>query len=92
MPNMVTIAGASVDADDPCALYQALYAVKLKLLAGEQMEEIEIRSPVNQRRLRVAVANMKAIDDELMRLATACAAKNGAGRVRYAKRIRFTRC
>jgi hypothetical protein len=88
MANMVTIDGHSVDAEDPCALYQALYAVKLKLLAGDRVEEIEIRSPVNQRRLRVAAGNIKALDAELMRVASACSAKNGR-RVRYAKRIRF---
>lgn len=90
MPKIVTIGGASVDVEDPCALYQALYSAKLKLLAGERLEEIEIRSPVNQRRLRVAASNMKAIDDELMRLDTACAAKSGK-RLRYAKRMRFVR-
>lgn len=90
MANMVTIDGNSVDAEDPCALYQALYAVKLKLLAGDRVEEIEIRSPVNQRRLRVAASNIKALDDELMRLASACSAKSGQ-RTRFAKRIRFVR-
>lgn len=88
MATMVTIGGASVDQDDPCALYQALYAVKLKILAGDRIEEIEIRSPVNQRRLRVAATNIKVLDDELMRLAAACSAKDGK-RLRYAKRMRF---
>jgi hypothetical protein len=87
---MITIGGVSVDAEDPCALWQALYSAKLKLLAGERVEETEIRSPVTHRRLRVSVTNMDALDAELARLAQACAAKNGGGRVRYAKRIRFT--
>jgi len=89
MPTMVTIGGASVDQDDPCALYRALYAIKLQFLAGDHVEEIEIRSPVNQRRLRVSAANIKALDEELMRLASACSAKAG-GRMRFAKRIRYT--
>ena len=50
----VKIAGALVDTDDPCALYQALYAAKIKLLAGEEIEETEIRSPVTQQRLKIA--------------------------------------
>ena len=48
--SVVTIGGVSVDTDDPCALWQALYAYKLKVLAGEQVEEFEIRSPVTNRR------------------------------------------
>lgn len=89
MPNLVTIGGVYVDADDPCALYQALYAAKIKLLAGERLEETEIRSPVTSRRLKVAASNMAALDAELMRLSTACTAKTG-GRARYAKRLRFS--
>lgn len=88
MPTMVMIGGASVDAEDPCALYQALYSAKLQLLAGERIEETEVRSPVTQRRLRVAVTNIAAIDDELRRLSAACEAKHGR-RTRFAKRIRF---
>ena len=90
MPTMVTIGGASVDAEDPCALYQALYSAKIKLLAGERVEETEVRSPVTHRHIRVSVSNIAALDQELARLAQAWAAKNGTGRVRYAKRIRFT--
>lgn len=88
MANDVTIGGTTVDADDPCALYQALYAAKIKLLAGERVEETEIRSPVTSRRLKVAASNMAALDTELMRLSAACSAKSG-NRSRYAKRMRF---
>ena len=80
--SVVTIGGVSVDTDDPCALWQALYAYKLKVLAGEQLEEFEIRSPVTNRRSRFTPANMAALDDELTRLQRACDAKNG-------KRTRF---
>lgn len=89
MPNMVTIGDVSVDADDPCALYQALYAAKVKLLAGERIEETEIRSPVTSRRIKVAVSNMAALDAELMRLSSACSAAQTGRRARYAKRMRF---
>lgn len=91
MPNMVTIGGVSVDADDPCALYQALYSAKLKLIAGDRLEEVEVQSPATRRRIRVATANIKDIDAELMRLQAACEAKSGR-RSRYAKTIRFSRC
>ncbi|MDG4895568.1 hypothetical protein P9272_18520 [Mesorhizobium sp. WSM4976] len=89
MPTMVTINGVAVDAEDPCALYQALYAVKLGILAGEHVEELQIQSPVTRELMRVSSTSMAALDQELMRLSQACAAKTG-GRVRYAKRIRFT--
>lgn len=90
MPNLVTIGGASVDADDPCALYQALYAQKLRMIAGERVEETEIRSSVSQRRIKLSAANMSALDAELMALSAACTAKTGNGkRTRFAKSMRF---
>lgn len=92
MPTFVKIGGVSVDTEDPCALHQALYAQKLKMLAGERVEETEIRSPVSQRRVKLSPANMAALDAELMALAAACTAKTGGKRQRFAKSMRFTRC
>lgn len=89
MPTMVTIGGVSVDQDDPCALHGALYQAKLKLLAGDRVEEIEVQSPATRRRVKVAASNIKALDEELARLATACNAKIGGQRTRFAKSIRF---
>lgn len=86
---VVTINGAPVDTDDPCALYQALYAVKIKILAGEQIEEISLQSPVSREMMRVSAANMAQLDKELMRLSAACTAKTTGKRTRYAKSIRF---
>lgn len=91
MPNMVKIAGAVVDAEDPCALYQALYAAKVKLIAGERLEEIEVQSPATRRRIRISAASIAALDAELRHLAAACEARNGR-RSRFAKRIRFSGC
>ncbi|MER8556128.1 hypothetical protein NKH37_28910 [Mesorhizobium sp. M1217] len=88
MPTLIKIAGVTVDAEDPCALYQALYAAKLKLIAGERVEETEVRSPVTHRRVRISAGSVAALDAELMRLAAACSAKQGK-RSRYAKTIRF---
>ncbi|WP_299864418.1 hypothetical protein [uncultured Hoeflea sp.] len=73
----VKIDGAPVDMNDPCALYQALYAIKLKRIAGESVEEGEIASPVTRRRMRYATVSLADLDAELSRLAGACNAKNG---------------
>lgn len=91
MPNMVKIGSATVDAEDPCALYAALYAVRAQRLAGGQIEESEIRSPVMQQRIKVASSSMSDIDAELSRLNAACELKTTGKvtRTRFAKRIRF---
>ncbi|GGF56651.1 hypothetical protein GCM10007301_15420 [Azorhizobium oxalatiphilum] len=85
MANIVTIRGAQVDADDPCALWQALYAFKLAVLAGERVEEIEVRSPVTTRRSRFGASSMSDLEAELDRLQASCEAKSGRRR-RYAIR------
>ncbi|BCM19243.1 hypothetical protein [Mesorhizobium sp. J8] len=90
MPALVSINGVAVDQEDPCALYQALYAAKLRILAGEHVEELQIQSPVTRELMRFSVANLKSLDAELMRLAAACSAKSGK-RSRYAKTMRFIR-
>lgn len=88
MPDVV-INGAPVNTDDPCALYQTLYAVKIRILAGEQVEEISLQSPVSREMMRVSAANMAQLDKELMRLSAACTAKTTGKRSRFAKSIRF---
>ncbi|CDX55901.1 conserved hypothetical protein [Mesorhizobium plurifarium] len=90
MPALVSINGVAIDQEDPCALYQALYAVKLRILAGEHVEELQIQSPVTRELMRFSAANLKSLDAELMRLAAACSAKSGK-RSRYAKTMRFIR-
>lgn len=85
----VTINGVSVDMDDPCALYTALYAVKFKILAGEHVEEISLQSPVSREMMRVSAANMAQLDKELMRLSAACTAKTTGKRARYRKVMRY---
>lgn len=91
MESFIKLNGTMVDTSDPCALWQALYAVKLKRLAGGQIEETEIRSPVTHRRLKAASCSMSDLDAELDKLGTACALKTNptAQRTRFAKRIRF---
>jgi len=85
MLNPVTINGAIINGDDPCALFQALYAHKLKMLSGQQVEEIELRSPVTTRRSRFGAGNIAELDAELARLQAACEAKSGRRR-RFALR------
>lgn len=78
--SLVTLGGLQVDDEDPCALYQALYAVKLRLISGEMTEEVEIRSPVTNRRVRFSAGNLDALDTELRTLAAACDARSGRRR------------
>lgn len=85
----IVIGGVTVDIDDPCALYQALYSVKLQMLSGEQVEELSIQSPVSRELVRFSPANMTALDAELMKLSAACTAKTTGKPARYAKSIRF---
>lgn len=87
MSNPVKIGGVLVDIDDPCALYAALAAAKAKRLAGEQVEETEIRSPVMHQRLKVASSSIADINKELVRLQAACQEKTTG--CRPGKRWRF---
>lgn len=80
MTNKVKIAGLLVDIDDPCAMYAALAAAKAKRLAGEQVEETEMRSPVMHQRIKVASSSLADIDKELVRLQAACQAKTSGQR------------
>ncbi|MCC4296305.1 MAG: hypothetical protein R3184_13970 [Aurantimonas coralicida] len=89
MADPVIIGGVSVDPADPCATWQALYAVRLQFVAGQRTEEIEVRSPVSNRRVKFGAANIAALDQELARLAKACDEKNGKPRTRFAKSVRF---
>ncbi|MCQ0986410.1 hypothetical protein [Jiella marina] len=88
---MVTIAGQEVDADDPCALYAALYQAKLKMLDGTLAEEVEIRSAITNRRVRYSAASMKALDAELRHLQQQCQAKTSGRPARFAIQAGFRR-
>lgn len=86
---MVKINGGEVDADDPCALWQALYAVKLRLLAGEQVTEMSIQSPVTREQVTFSSSNMTQIDAELNRLQAKCQAKTTGRRPSRRWGLRF---
>jgi hypothetical protein len=89
MTNSVKIGSVTIDADDPCALYAVLYAARIKRLAGEQIEESEIRSPVMHQRIKVASSSLTDIDKELVRLQAACQAKTTGCRPTRRMRLRF---
>ena len=89
MSNLVKIGGVPVDIDDPCALYAALAAAKAKRLAGGQVEETEIRSPVMHQRLKVASSSIADIDKELVRLQAACQEKTTGCRPGRRWRFRY---
>jgi hypothetical protein len=86
---MVTINGASVDADDPCALYQALYAVKLRMLSGEQVGEMSIQSPVTREAVVFSPGRLADLDRELVRLSEACTLKTTGRRVTRRWKFRY---
>lgn len=85
----VTINGASVDTDDPCALYQALYAVKLLMISGEQVGEMSIQSPVTRETVVFSPTSMAALDKELVRLSEACTLKTNGRRVTRRWKFRY---
>lgn len=70
--SIIKLGGVSVDASDPCALYQGLYLVKLKLISGEMTGEYSIQSPVTRETVVFSPANLKSLDAEMTRLQAAC--------------------
>jgi hypothetical protein len=88
MPDLITIDGVAVDIDDPCAVARALRKVELKVITGggvvmTKFGDDEVRfsdSKESRLRLQELIANYER----------ACATKTGT-RIRYAKRLRFTR-
>lgn len=86
---MVTINGASIDADDPCALYQTLYAVKLRMLSGEQVGEMSIQSPVTREAVVFSPGRLADLDRELVRLSEACTIKTTGRRISRRWKFRY---
>ena len=86
-PLIVVIAGIPTDIDDPCALYRALRAYRMRLATGGAVEEIEIRSPATTRRTKFSAGSkLSDLDAMIEEARTACEAINGAPpkRTRYA--------
>ena len=77
MANMITLGGTTVDADDPCALKSVLEVIRLKMISGEQVEEMSIQSPVTRETVRFSPTNRAALDAEIQRLDGLCRAKQG---------------
>lgn len=76
----IKFGGVTVDSSDPCALYQALYVVKLKLISGEMTGEYSIQSPVTRETVVFSPANLRALENEMTRLQAACQAKTNGRR------------
>lgn len=85
----VTINGAAVDADDPCAMWQALYAVKLKMIAGEIVQEMTLQSPVTRETVIFSPGKLASLDQELNRLQAACQAKRSGRRPSARWKLKF---
>lgn len=84
MATPIKIDGATVDADNPCAVFQALYALKLKIASGAAIAETLIRDPATQRQIVFHPANMAALETELRRAQAACEASTSGRRARAA--------
>lgn len=91
MPNSVKIAGITVDADDPCALAEALAKARLRLISGEQITDIWVQDFNGQRRTRYQLANLTELDKEIARLRDLCEQSKGGRKARFAIRAGFRR-
>ncbi|MGR3576990.1 MAG: hypothetical protein ACU0CF_19790 [Sagittula sp.] len=87
MPNLVQIGDDQVDIEDPCAVVIALRKVELSLVTNGGV----IRARFGEDDVQFSASNLSRLRDLMDRYERLCAAKSGK-RVRYAKRIRFTRC
>lgn len=77
MANLIKLGGISVDADDPCALKSVLEVIRLKMISGEQVEEMSIQSPVTRETVRFSPTKLSALDAEIDRLDRACLRRQG---------------
>ena len=91
MTNNVKIAGATVDADDPCAVYAALVKVRLRLIAGESVNDIWLQDFNGQRRTRFSNASIADLDKEIARQKDLCEQSTGSRKARFAIRAGFRR-
>lgn len=91
MTNNVKIGGVTVDADDPCALYAALQKVRLRLIAGESVNDIWIQDFNGQRRTRFTGASMHELEAEMARQKDLCQQSTGGRKARFAIRAGFRR-
>lgn len=87
--SMIKLGGVSVDASDPCALYQGLYVVKLKLISGEMTGEYSIQSPVTRETVVFSPASLKSLDAEMTRLQAACQQATSGCRPSRRMRLRY---
>jgi hypothetical protein len=87
--SMIKLGGVTIDAADPCALYQGLYLVKLQLISGEMTGEYSIQSPVTRETVVFSPANLKSLDAEMTRLQAACQQATSGRRPSRRMRLRY---
>ncbi|NEV79424.1 hypothetical protein DYI24_20530 [Rhodopseudomonas sp. BR0C11] len=86
MVNLVTINGASVDFDDPCAVAAALKRAEMEITLGGGV----IAARFEDHEVSWTAANLSRLQDLIADYERKCAAAQGV-RTRYAKRLRFIR-
>ncbi|WP_394689042.1 hypothetical protein [Hoeflea sp.] len=85
----VKLGGVSIELSDPCALYQGLYIVKLKLISGEMTGEYSIQSPVTREEVVFSPANLAALDAEMTRLQASCQQTTSGRRPSRRMKLRY---
>lgn len=86
----IVIQGVTYDvALQPCEIADALRVVRTMRAMGQQVLETEFRSPVSQRRIRLKDVSLSELNDEIAYYDSACNVKNGRGRNRFAKSMRY---
>ena len=86
MTNLVTIAGQTVDADDPCALVPVLESIRLKMISGERVTEIFVQDFNSTRRTRYSdlMHDKESLEREIERQRGLCEKKQGKAPRRFA--------
>jgi hypothetical protein len=89
MATSVTVGGMTWDLDDPCATYAALRQIRLKLIAGESISEVQAGDANAQRRVRYNTASVEALDRAIAEAQSLCSQSDGGRPKRYAMRAGF---
>ncbi len=80
---VVTIGGVEVDDENIREVRNALYRIYRKRLAGEEVEELTIQSPLTRETVRYATVSIKFLKDELDELDVKIGGGRRARSIRY---------
>ena len=75
-----------IDEDNPCMVWPVLQKIRVRILAGEMVTTA--RFGTDEKTWQTS--NLAELDREIRRLKGECIERSGGGRVRYAKRMRFS--